>query len=328
MNARENYLALLHHEALEWIPNLFTDVCMCGGDQETFENGPQGGGEDGFGCRWHATKSASGQPVPEPNFVVLEDVTAWKDIVKFPDLDQFDWQELAGRQTANFDPVNQVLEYHSWNSQFLRLTHLLGFENGLCALYEEPEACFDLMSAITDHKIRILERVQKYFKPDVFVNYDDVATERSLFMSRKTYQELIKPNHKRMNDAAKAMGMIPVQHCCGYCQDLMEDFIDEGSVAWQAAQPSNDIEWIIQNFGDRMAVIGGYDTQGLPGQPTATVEQITAEVSRCMHTYGKYGKSYGFFGFLLADTDDQEAGAKMGVMVQEAVKMGRQVLGK
>lgn len=40
----------------------------------------------------------------------------------------------------------------------------------------------------------------------------------------------------RMNDAAKAYGMIPVQHCCGYCRDLMEDFIDEGAVAWQAAR--------------------------------------------------------------------------------------------
>ncbi len=323
MNARENYLALLRHEPLDYIPNVFAEVCICGGGAETFENGPAGGGEDGFGCRWHATKSANGQPVPEPNFIVLEDVTAWKDVVKFPDLDQFDWKGLAKQQLAGVDRGERVVEYHSWNSQFLRLTHLMGFENGLCALYEEPEACYDLMSAITDHKIRIIERIHEYFKPDVFVNYDDVATERNLFISRKTYQELIKPQHKRMNDAAKAYGIIPVQHCCGYCQDLMEDFIEEGAVAWQAAQPSNDIEWIIQNLGDRISVIGGYDTQGLPGLPTATEEQVKAEVDRCMETYGKYGRSYGFMGFLLADADDQEAAAKMGVMMQAAARMGR-----
>ena len=328
MNARENYLALLNHEPLDYIPNVFAEICIAGGAAETFENGPAGGGEDGFGCRWHATKSASGQPVPEPNYIVLEDVTAWKDVVKFPDLDKFDWKGVAEQQLAGYDRGENVLEYHSWNSQFLRLTHLMGFENGLCALYEEPEACFDLMSAITDHKIRIIERIHDYFKPDVFVNYDDVATERNLFISRKTYQELIKPQHKRMNDAARAYGMIPVQHCCGYCQDLMEDFIDEGAVAWQAAQPSNDIEWIIQNLGDKISVIGGYDTQGLPGQPTATVEQIRAEVTRCINTYGKYGKSYGFMGFLLADSDDTEAAMKTGVMMQEAVEQGHRILKK
>jgi bacterioferritin-associated ferredoxin len=221
-----------------------------------------------------------------------------------------------------------VLEYHSWNSQFLRLTHLMGFENGLCALYEEPEACYDLMSAITDHKIRIIERAHDYFHPDCFVNYDDVATERNLFMSRETYQKLIKPHHKRMNDAAKAYGMIPEQHCCGYCQDLMEDFIEEGAVAWQAAQPSNDIEWIIETYGDKLSVLGGYDTQGIPGQPIATDEQILEEVTRCMKTYGKYGKSYGFFGMILGNTDDTEAVRKTGLMISEVIKQGHEILKK
>lgn len=328
MTERENYLALLNHEPVEWVPNVFMAACFCGGADETFENGPAGGGEDGFGCRWHATKSANGQPVPEPNFQVLSDVTAWEDVVKFPDLDKFDWEEMAARQMAAFDRNNQVLEYHSWNSQFLRLTHLMGFEDGLCALYEEPEACYDLMGAITDHKIRIIERAYKYFKPDVFVNYDDVATERNLFISRSTYQELIKPHHKRMNDAAKAYGMMPVQHCCGYCQDLMEDFIDEGAVAWQAAQPSNDIVEIIRRYGDRFSVIGGYDTQGIPGMPSASAEQVVQEVRRCMDTYGKIGKGYGFMGFLLAETGDKDADMKMGLMMQEAVKQGHAVLAK
>lgn len=322
MNARENYLALLNHEKLDYIPNVFAEICLCGGEAETFENGPAGGGEDGFGCRWHATKSANGQPVPEPNYIVLKDVTAWKDIVKFPDLDKFDWKAMAENQTAGCNRNEQVMEYHSWNSQFLRLTHLMGFENGLCALYEDPEACFDLMNAITDHKIRVIERVHKYFKPDVFVNYDDVATERSLFISRKTYQELIKPQHKRMNDAAKAYGMIPVQHCCGYCQDVIEDFIEEGAAAWQAAQPSNDIEWIIKTYGGKISVIGGYDTQGLPGQPAATTEQIAAEIKRCMNTYGKYGRSYGFFGFLLEASDDQETYMKSEFLMAEATRQG------
>lgn len=326
MNARENFLAMMNHEKVEWIPNFFTDLYRCGGALETFENGPEGGGEDGFGCRWHATTSANGQPVPEPGFCVLDGVTAWEDKVRFPNLDLYDWKGEAERQKANFDPVNQVLEYHSWNSQFLRLTTLMGFEDALCALYEEPEACYDLMGAITDYKIRLIERVHDYFHAETFVNFDDVATERGLFISRKTYQELIKPHHKRMNDAARAYGMMPVQHCCGYCQDIIEDFIDEGSVAWQSAQPSNDLEMIIREYGDRISVVGGYDTQGAPGRPDVTTEEIEREVSRCVKTYGKYGKGYAFMGFLLGEQGDAEIGKKMQFMVQQTLKQSHEVL--
>ncbi len=328
MTAKENYLALLRHEPVDYIPNVFLDVCVCGGAAETFENGPEGGGEDGFGCRWHPSDTASGQGSPEAGYIVLDDVTVWEDVVKFPDLDAFDWEELAKEQLAGVDRGKTPVEYTSWNSQFLRLTHLMGFGDGLCALIEEPEACYDLMSAITDYKIKIIERAYEYFKPDSFINFDDVATESSLFLSKSAYQELIKPHHKRMNDAAKAYGMYPGQHCCGYCQDIIDDFIDEGSVVWQCAQPSNDIEMIIQKYGDKISVAGGYDTQGTPGQPTATDEEIKAEVKRCMETYGKYGKSYGFMGFLLATTGDEEAARKGGLLLEEANIQGRAIMNK
>ena len=63
------------------------------------------------------------------------------------------------------------------------------------------------MEAITDYKIEIVKKAAQYFKPDFFTSFDDVATERGLFMSPGVYRELIKPHHKRLNDAVKAYGM-------------------------------------------------------------------------------------------------------------------------
>lgn len=328
MNAKENYLAYLNHENVEWIPNPFAEVTFAGGGLETFENGPAGGGEDGFGCRWHSTNSANGQPVPEPNFYVLDDVENWKDVVKFPNLDEFDWEEAAKTQLAGINRDERAVEYHSWNSQFLRLTHLMGFENGLCALVESPEACYDLMDAVTNYKIQIIERAAKYFKPESFVNYDDVATERGLFMSPDAYRKLIKPHHKRMNEAAKAYGMLPQQHCCGFCEEIIPDFIDEGAVAWQAAQPSNDIVNIIKTYKDKFSVTGGYDTLGRPGTPDVTQDEIKAEVARCMNTYGIYKKGYAFMGFLVTNADDPNLGPNMGAMFGEAAILGRSIMEK
>lgn len=175
--------------------------------------------------------SAGGQPFPSPGSAVLHNIEDWKDVVKFPDLDAYDWEEESRIQLANVDRDTQILDYSSWNAQFLCATHLMGFMDGLCAFAEEPEICKVLVDAISDYKIRILERVQKYFKPDFFTTFDDVATQSSLFLSPETYREIIKPAHKKVNDAAKAMGMYPKMHTCGYCEALIPDFIDEGNVA-------------------------------------------------------------------------------------------------
>ena len=320
MNARENYLALINHEETERVPGLFTDVNMLGGQLEYWENGPAGGGLDGFGCGWIGTASAGGQPALDPTFVVCEDVCDWEDKVTFPNPDDIDWEAYAAPQLAMVDRENKFVEYHMWNSVFLRYTHLLGFENALCAFYEEPDAVHALLEALTDYKIRMLERIAKYFKPDAYVHYDDVATERSLFMSPEVYREFIKPVHKRMNDAAEAMGIIPLVHVCGKCESIIEDLIDEGSRAWQAAQPQNDIAGIIERYGDRFSVIGGYDSQGRAGAPDVTDEEIIAEVDRCFDEYGRFGRGYGFFGFFLGSMADPETMRKFGVMFGRAAE--------
>ena len=75
-------------------------------------------------------------------------------------------------------------------------------------------------------------------------------------------------------------------------------------MAWQAAQPINDICNIIETLGDKLSVMGGYDTQGAPGQDDATDELTCSEVQRCLNEYGKYGHSYGFQGFKLSNMRD------------------------
>lgn len=68
----------------------------------------------------------------------------------------------------------------------------------------------------------------------------------------------------------------------------------------------HDIEGILKKYGKQIAVIGGYDTNGLPGQETASYEVIENEVRRCLETYAPYG-SYSFFGFRIMNSADPMA---------------------
>lgn len=308
LTPKENYLmAAVEHKIPEYIPSGFRDTIAVGNSFEFFENGPFGGGLDGFGVTWHTSQSGGGQPVPG-GAPVLDDVTKWEDIVKFPNLDAYDWEGQAAMQYASQDSNRdlKVVEYGAWNGQFLRLTHLMGFENALCAMLEEPEACNALLCAITEYKIGLVERVAKYFKPDIFTSFDDIATERGLFMSPNTYRKLIKPHHKKLNDAVKAYGMIPFMHTCGKCEDIIPDYIEIGTVAWSSAQPMNDIVSIQKKYGDKISIIGGFNTNGSAGLETATNEDIDAEVKRVIETYGPRG-SFVFLGFRLMNSPDPMA---------------------
>ncbi len=226
MSNREAYLcAVVEHKKPDFVPDYFQSAVFCGASGETFDNGPAGGGFDGFGVKWAATESAGGAGVPLANPIVLKDITAWEDVVRFPDIDRFDWKGLAEQQLYGVDRGEKVIEYHSLNAQFLRITHLMGFADGLCAFFEEPEACRALASAISDYKIRCIERAAEYFNPEIYVAYDDVASQQNPFLSPSLYRDIILPEHKRVNDAARAYGMYPVLHMCGHCESLVEYFI-------------------------------------------------------------------------------------------------------
>jgi uroporphyrinogen-III decarboxylase len=121
--------------------------------------------------------------------------------------------------------------------------------------------------------------------------------------------------------------VIPLFHCCGHAEAIVEDMIDCGWAAWTSVQISNDIEGLIEKYGDRIGFIGGYDTNGPAASTTATHEQIVTEVKRCLDTYGKYHKGYCFFGFRYVDSLDPEVlGACMGEIVQVAIEYGFELL--
>lgn len=335
LTPRENYLNALNHKKTEWTPVFGVDCGGVGfgaGPGPAVEKGPFGGGPDGFGVRWVTPASGGGAAIPAPGEFLLDadTVVDWKKIIKFPDLKTVNWKAEAEKEFAMYhvDPNSQAVDFGCGNGVYERLGAFMGFEEALIALMEEPEACNDLMKEITDYKIELAQIVKKYYNPDIFTNYDDIATERGPFMSPETYRKLIKPHHKRLNDAVKELGMIPVQHTCGYCEPLIEDIIETGAAAWTSVQPTNDIVSIQKKYGDKITLIGGFDSNGAPAQPDATLESRIAEVHRCIDVYGK-NPGYIFFGFVLVDSlDPAETGAQLMPIFQEAVRYSHEVAGK
>jgi uroporphyrinogen-III decarboxylase len=190
----------------------------------------------------------------------------------------------------------------------------------MLAMMEEPEACYDLLTAITDYKIALAKKAAQYYKADTFTNFDDIATQRNLFMSPETYRQLIKPQHTRLNKAVRDLGMIPIQHTCGHAELCVEDYIETGAAGWNTVQTSNDIASLLDRYGGRFCFEGGFDMNGAPGRPEATVEEVVAEVERCFRDYGGK-KGYIFAGMALLAEGAKDAEAKNAAIVSTANRL-------
>ena len=331
---KANYLNFLNHKPTTLIPNSFVGNKILGFgaiNGPAIEKGAQfGDAMDGFGIKWEYPSTGGGAAIPDVNYTVMDDVTEWREKVHIPDPAAYNWKadyEMECKILGEPNRDAEVVDFGFGNGVFERLAALMGFEDALVSMASEPEETNALFEAITDYKIKALDYIIDAYHPDTITYFDDVATQRDLFMSPETYRQLIKPHHKRFAQECIRRGIKPIYHCCGHAEAIIEDMIDCGWAAWSSVQISNDICGLIEKYGDRIGLVGGYDSNGAPAQINAPHDVIVNEVKRCLDTYGKYHKGYCFFGFRYVDSlDPAVQGQAMGEIVEAAMEYSFQLL--
>ena len=318
-----NLLNFYNHKNTTLIPSAFVGNKIMGFGAVNgpgIEKGNQFGDcMDGFGIRWEYPATGGGAAIPANDVFVLEDICDWREVVKIPDPAEYDWKACYAMECRMLGEPNretELVDFGFGNGVFERLAALMGFEEALYSIAAEPEEVYALFEAVTDYKVKALDYIIDAYHPDTITYYDDVATERSPFISVETFRKLIKPHHKRFAQECIKRGVMPIYHCCGKAESLVEDMIDIGWVAWTSVQPTNDISGLIEKYGDQIGFMGGYNTTGAPAAVTASQEMIDAEVHRVIEDYGKYHKGFCFFGFMLVNSlDPAVIGARMGQLV-------------
>ena len=208
---------------------------------------------DVFGIEWEYVKAAGGAMV-RPGEPFMEDVNEWKDKIKFPNIDEWDWAGAV--EEARFDRrlSNQLSFVNGF--WFERLISLMDFAPAALALIDEDQkpAIHSLFEAMTEFGMKLVDKFIEYWPGlDGFNVHDDWGSQKSPFFSQATAYELFVPYMKALTDHIHSKGRYASLHSCGHTEDRVQCYIDGGFDQW-SPQTMNDTHALYEAFGDKIII--------------------------------------------------------------------------
>lgn len=243
--------------------------------------------------RWGVTFAfPKGEPGPMPltgeEVKVCRDVTKWRGSVHAPDLlqnctnwapclEQLRQEDCSGVLPSSFMPAGIFEQLHQ----------LMGFEDTLMNLYEEPEAMKDLIDYILQHKLLYAQLLIDNLPLEAIVSHDDWGARDRLFMSPDMWREFFKEPYRELYGYIRSRGVLVVHHADSYLVPIVEDMVDIGIDIWQGVLPGNDIPTLQKQLQGRMTLMGGVGAAIDRGD--AGEEEIRSHVMALCRSCGKAG---------------------------------------
>lgn len=288
LTKKENYMRFLRREKCEWIPclgdfQIFSPRIVPDNKARAFsvEVDPvppaQWGGEDMFGVEWEYIPVAGGSMEKEGVPHLMDDVNDWKDVITFPDVDSWPWEEAAERN-KNFIDRTKFVQVWFFTGFFERLISFMGFEDAAVAMIDEDQedAIHELFDALADTYIKIIANYKKYFDIDGVYMHDDWGTQKSTFFSRSVAMDMIAPHMKKVSDYCHANGLVYESHSCGKNESIIDAYLAAGSDQW-IGQDMNDVVKLRREYGDKIVV--GYNfVHGTHEEIKAQFDKMAEEV--------------------------------------------------
>ncbi|MFV0438011.1 MAG: uroporphyrinogen decarboxylase family protein [Desulfopila sp.] len=227
-------------------------------------------------------------PVHDADHIVLSDVTKWREQVKAPTVifPEERW-EAAVKKAEAVDRRDQYVAVFFASGTFEMTHFLMGMENAMLGLYEEPEYMQELIDYLTDYEIEYAKQAIKYLKPDALFHHDDWGSQISSFMSPDMFEKFYLKPYKRAYQFWRDNGVeVIVHHSDSYAANLVPYMIDMGVDIWQGVMTTNNTPELIKQYGGKLTFMGELDSGPLD-HPAWDAKAIAAEVERACTSCGK-----------------------------------------
>ncbi len=169
--------------------------------------------------------------------------------------------------------------------------HLRGMENFVMDAYENEQFVMDVIDGLSNYYEKIGNRaIQEGI--DVIRIGDDVGVQTGLIMPPDKWRQLVKPYLKRMIASFKQTNpdIIVKYHSCGDFSTIIPDVIEMGVELIGSMQPCGalaDPFKIKEEFGDKVAFLGGLDVQQL--LPNGSPQDVREGVKKVLKAYASGG---------------------------------------
>ncbi len=227
-------------------------------------------------------------PVHDDEHRVLKDITKWKEIVKVPSVEFSDeiWAPAIEHANAvDRDDKFVAVFYASGNFE---MTHMLmGMEDAMMGLYEEPECMHELIDCLIDYEIRYAEQIIERIKPDALFHHDDWGGQIATFLSPDMFNEFYLEPYKRAYKFWRDNGIeLIVHHSDSYAATLVPSMIDMDIDIWQGVMSTNNTPELVKQYGPQISFMGDLDSGPLDVKDWSK-EAIYAAVEKTCTTCGK-----------------------------------------
>jgi len=289
MTPKENYLYMLKGEIPEFMPSYIEPFsAFIQEELLTPQAAPNGPIVTSLGVTYVGSEENNFGAMPEPNNIIIDDISKWPEQLKIRDVSGRDWEGYYKKQVDEIDRENKLIPIGG-GDYFLTLVSLMGFEGALLAMHEDPDEVKALLEHVSEFYLMVMKKQLQYVKPDIFGLMDDDAAYRAPFFSLDMYREIFKPFHKKHCDLALEAGCVITRHDCGKSEQFIDDWIELGIKDWNPAQITNDLKAIKKKYVGRFAITGGWDTVKWSTMEVLDEKELKDDLAEYVDTFAPGG---------------------------------------
>lgn len=177
--------------------------------------------------------------------------------------DRIPWAYLA-ENYPKWKAEGRFLQLVVWFGFDVAHSHMIGTENVLIGMYEEPEWITDVFDTYLQTSLDLCQRIlDAGYAFDGIFWYDDMGYKGAPFFSPDLYRELLKPYHKKVVDWAHERGLVTELHSCGFIEPLLPDIVETGVEMLNPLEVKAGMDpfKLKALYGDKLAFHGGINAQ-------------------------------------------------------------------
>ncbi len=188
-----------------------------------------------------------------------------------------------------------------WSPFWHDAIDMMGMEELLVKMYEEPEIVDAVLGHIVDYYAAVSENIFKTAGDviDIYFIGNDLGSQKGPIVGERLFRRFLLPHLKRLADLGHQYGLKVMLHCCGGFAPLIPCLAEAGIDALQSLQPDAagmEPAALKKHYGDIMVFNGCIDSHNvlIDGTPE-WVREKTREVLTVMMPGG---------GFILSPSHD------------------------